>query len=268
MVPNDLRRSELPKQVRVLQFLRRTLFWLSLVFAFIGMVASFDALQSGLRTPEHSFDTTAGTTLELNLPFTGNPNLLPSDFELVVTPHTSSLTGQNFAISKSKKSVLVTLHVLPSVLPGPYEVTLLYKQGMTTPWTINVYADKTAMHEASLSYLQSLFGVDPLHVTVFALVAFLLSLLSSFFSNRWLQRLFLRSGFLRVFHTREEGNDTLLYCIDVHRTLADDHRYPILTAKGHLLGFATVFERGRQHCILRLQASHASIGCLIGVQSQ
>lgn len=169
---------------------------------------------------------------------------------------------------KKGEDVLVTLHALPSVLPGAYEVRLLANGNATDPWTVYVHADKRAMQKASLSYLESFFGLDPLNVTVTSLGLFLFSLLAGFLSHLGLQKLFAKQGYLRVFHTKEEGNDTLLYCIDEGRTLADAARYPILTATGHLLGFATVLERGRQHCILRLQASHATTGCLIGVQPQ
>lgn len=264
----ERRESELPTQVRFLSMTRRTLLWLSLLFALIGVTASIDALQSGLRTPERTVDTTTGTQVELRLPFDGRPDLLPSDFELIVTPHTSSIVGQSFAVSSSHKDVLVNLHVLPSVLPGPYEVVLLYKSGSSLPWTINVFADKKAMQAASPSYIHAGFGLDPLNVTLVSLGIFLLSLFISFLSHRVLQFALVKQGFLRIFHTREDGNDTLLYCIDANRTLRDTGRYPILTATGHLLGFATVSERGREHCILRLQASHATTGCLIGVQSQ
>lgn len=260
--------SALPTPMRLLSLLRRLLLWASLVFAFVGVVASIDALQKGLRSPEHHLDTTVGTQVEMTLPFNGRPDLLPSDFSLLVTPQTSSLVGQNFAINQKGKDVLVMLHALPSLLPGSYEVRLLVKGNATDPWTVHVHSDERAMQKASLSYLESLFGVDALNVTVLSLGLFLFSLLAGFLSHRALQKLFAKQGYLRVFHTREEGNDTLLYCIDEGRTLADAARYPILTATGHLLGFATVLERGRQHCILRLQASHATSGCLIGVQPQ
>ena len=260
--------SALPTPMRLLSLLRRLLLWASLVFAFVGVVASIDALQKGLRSPENHLDTTVGTQVDVSLPFHGRPDLLPSDFSLLVTPQTSSLVGQNFAIGKKGEDVLVTLHALPSVLPGSYEVRLLANGNATDPWTVYVHADKRAMQKASLSYLESFFGLDPLNVTVTSLGLFLFSLIAGFLSHLGLQKLFAKQGYLRVFHTKEEGNDTLLYCIDEGRTLADSARYPILTATGHLLGFATVLERGRQHCILRLQASHATTGCLIGVQPQ
>lgn len=260
--------TALPMPMRFLSLLRRALLWASLVFAFVGVIASIDALQEGLRSPDRHLEATVGTQIEMTLPFDGRPDLLPSDFSLMVTPQTSSLVGQNFAIGKTGKDVLVTLHALPSILPGSYEVRLLSNGNASDPWTVQVYADKRAMQKDSLSYLESLFGLDPLNVTVVFLGLFLFSLLAGFVSHRTLQALFTKKGYLRVFHTKEEGNDTLLYCIDEQRTLSDTNRYPILTATGHLLGFATVLERGRQHCILRLQASHATTGCLIGVQPQ
>ena len=176
--------SALPTPMRFLSLLRRLLLWASLVFAFVGVVASIDALQKGLRSPENHLDTTVGTQVDVSLPFHGRPDLLPSDFSLLVTPQTSSLVGQNFAIGKKGEDVLVTLHALPSVLPGSYEVRLLANGNATDPWTVHVHADKRAMQKASLSYLESLFGFDPLNVTVLSLGLFLFSLVAGFLSHR------------------------------------------------------------------------------------
>lgn len=197
--------SALPTPMRLLSLLRRLLLWASLVFAFVGVVASIDALQKGLRSPENHLDTTVGTQVDVSLPFHGRPDLLPSDFSLLVTPQTSSLVGQNFAIGKKGEDVLVTLHALPSVLPGAYEVRLLANGNATDPWTVYVHADKRAMQKASLSYLESFFGLDPLNVTVTSLGLFLFSLLAGFLSHLGLQKLFAKQGYLRVFIRRKKA---------------------------------------------------------------
>ena len=74
-----------------------------------------------------------------------------------------------------------------------------------------------------------------------------------------------REGYFRVYFTRPEGDDTMLYCIDSERILSEERPYPVLSAAGQLIGLANVSGRGARHCVLKLSAAQARAGCLIAV---
>lgn len=82
-----------------------------------------------------------------------------------------------------------------------------------------------------------------------------------YFGSAWLAK----RGFLRVYHTRQEGDDTMLYCIDPQASLNEAQTYPVLSAAGKLMGTAEVTSRGARYCILKLTAAQARTGCLVAL---
>ena len=74
------------------------------------------------------------------------------------------------------------------------------------------------------------------------------------------------NGYLRVFHAKTDGDDTLLYCVhpkdDITLKLES---YRVLSATGQLLGLAMLIEKGRRHCVFRLHTVQARAGCLIAI---
>ena len=74
------------------------------------------------------------------------------------------------------------------------------------------------------------------------------------------------NGYLRVFHAKTDGDDTLLYCVhpkdDITLKLES---YRVLSATGQLLGLAMLIEKGRRHCVFRLHTAQARAGCLIAI---
>ena len=219
----------LPRSVVLLRLLRRILSVTAVACAAAGMIASADALISGFGDG-------------------GDKLSVATDNSTVITGSISSEQGN--------RGLQVRIEPPEDGLTASHELDVLFVQ---------VLPNAAAVRANSSSFLMRIWGWEPLNAAFAALIvaatACLLYFGLIYFGSAWLAK----RGFVRVYHTRQEGDDTMLYCIDPQSSLNEAQTYPVLSAVGKLMGTAEVTSRGARYCILKLTAAQARTGCLVAL---
>lgn len=242
----------------------------------LGMLSCADELNRNLKTPPNTLSAWSGTAVSFSGTFEGDCTRAKPLLRAHTSPDTNLIAVNSLDVVP--RNVLggcrwrATLTALPQLPPGRIDVTLtaISSNNIETPldpWTIVIYRDAEEARAASHSLLERRLGLNPL------LCALIFLGFSLFFAAATpiLGRLFSRNlsehGYLLVYYTKTDGDDTLLYCLDSKRLLEADRTYPVLSAIGQMLGLAAMTLRGRRHCVLRLPAAQARAGCLIALRA-
>lgn len=266
-----IRRGQLlPRSLLLLRAVKRAI-GLCVVFAvLLGIIASLDALMGQIRTPRDALSVFSGgsTTISGTLSSEGSASS-------VVLRFAQPAEGVRVDSIRYSRSVLskdvhwtAELFAAPETTPGVYSITAESKgapQHLADHWRLTVFGSVEELQAQSPFLFERAFGADPLVTAIRALILAVVSgvlYLAAFLIGS--HRL-AREGYFRVYFTRPEGDDTMLYCIDSERILSEERPYPVLSAAGQLIGLANVSGRGARHCVLKLSAAQARAGCLIAV---
>lgn len=265
--------SDISHAAAPLMKLRRTIPFFLLFALGIGTLASIDALHTALTTPEHEISLAAGDSAELSGSLSHLSSQFPPRIRVDVTPETPRLTISKITTSPALLTSDTNWHATLTLADDAVRKTLNLE--VTFPdlphqppelWTLQTYPSATALHHDSRSVFLSVLHVEPLKIAFSCL--FFATLLTGLYPalTLWERKTLVKKGFLRVFHARDEGDDTLLYCVyakDDVRLLNDSYR--VVSATGQLLGLAILTEKGRRHCVFRLRTARARAGCLIAI---
>lgn len=268
-----IRRGQLlPRSLLLLRAVKRAL-GLCVVFAvLLGIIASLDALIGQIRTPRDALSVLSGgsTTISGTLPSEGSASNVVLRFaQPAEGVRVDSIHYSRPALSKDVAWTAI-LSAAPGTAPGVYSIAAELKgspQHLADHWRLTVFGSAEELRAQSPFLFVRAFGADPLVLAIRALILALVSgvlYIAAFFIG---SRHLAREGYFRVYFTRPEGDDTMLYCIDSERILSEEHPYPVLSAAGQLIGLANVSGRGARHCVLKLPAAQARAGCLIAVAS-
>lgn len=260
----------LPRSVVLLRLLRRILSVTAVACAAAGMIASADALISGFGDggDKLSVATDNSTVITGSISSEqGNRGL-----QVRIEPPEDGLTASDIRVSNSffpsRMNWSALLYAAPSALGKNFTVTAGSPD--TPPHELDVLfvqvlPNAAAVRANSSSFLMRIWGWEPLNAAFAALIvaatACLLYFGLIYFGSAWLAK----RGFVRVYHTRQEGDDTMLYFIDPQSSLNEAQTYPVLSAAGKLMGTAEVTSRGARYCILKLTAAQARTGCLVAL---
>lgn len=255
--------------------LRRTVFYAGLAALIIGIAASVDALFSYSSVPARTICAAPGDSFELSGEAVGLPVERPPRLEVAVTPQEAA---SSIAISQVTSAKLfftgsTSWSVRMALLPPPsrevlkVSVTLLdLPHEPAQIWTLRTYPSSGELQKDSGSVFLSRLRIDPLTASFCSLAVAGCALLFFFLSPLFFGKRLKEAGYLRVFHAKASGDDTLLYCIDPARDVQSDRAYTVLSASGQALGLAEMTEQGRRHCVFRLRAARARAGCLISLR--
>lgn len=268
MTPSDITHAVAP-----FSKLRRRIPSLMLCILGIGTIASIDAFQTAVTTPTGHLSSFVGEPLELSGDFR-NPNPeQPARIVIEFQPNNNHLTVAQITTSPALLTDETTWHATLNLANVNAQETLQAKVSFpdnphqpSEEWTIHAYPDQASLEKDSRSLMLSYLSMDPIWTAMLcllfsSLLAVLYPLLG-YFDRRALAT----KGYLRVFHAKADGDDTLLYCVHPkdNITLKLDS-YRVLSATGQLLGLAMLTEKGRRHCVFRLPTAQARAGCLIAI---
>lgn len=254
---------------------RRTVFYAGLAALIVGMAASADALLSYSSIPARTICAAPGDSFELSGEAVGLPVERPPRLEVAVTPQeaASSIAISQVSSVKLFFTDATAWTVRMALLPPPsrdvlkVSVTLLDLPHQPAQiWTLRTYPTEGELQSASGSLCLSKLRVDPLTASFCSLAFGSSALLFFFLSPLFFGKRLKEAGYLRVFHAKADGDDTLLYCIDPAGDVRVDRAYTVLSATGQALGLAEITEQGRRHCVFRLRAARARAGCLISLR--
>ena len=264
--------SPLPRSVERMRRLRRCLAAVAVCAAAIGALCSLDALIAEIRTPDGSLPIAVGRTALISGKIRLKDGEGQPSFAIRIEPQDGGLVAADVNLHRSLASDSLKWSALLTPKPGasPHYTVTAGPADIPNPladrWEVSVLSDEAAMRNASPSVTLRLVGLDPLETALAALTlaatTCLLYFCLIYFTAGWLAR----RGFARVYHTRREGDDTVLYCMDPDAAISDGGLYPVMTASGQALGMAAVISRGLRYCVLRLGAAQARAGCLIVLQ--
>ena len=262
------RTQALPQSVIALRALRRTLSAAAIIAAGLGALASADAILSGFGSSKLSIAAAQSTVLTGSMP----ADHANRGMQVRIEPSDGGLIASDVRVSKAFISSRMNWSALLTADPDAAgkHFTVIAGTPDKQPheldiWRVDVLSDAAAVRAASSSLVMRLLGLDALNAAlgafICALSACVLYFTLIYFSAAWLAK----RGFVRVYHTRMEGDDTMLYCIDPQSSLRELGTYPILSATGKLLGMAQVITRGTRYCVLQLTAAQARTGCLVAL---
>lgn len=231
----------LPRSVVLLRLLRRILSVTAVACAAAGMIASADALISGFGDGGDKLSVAADNSAVITGSISseeGNRGL-----QVRIEPPEDGLTASDIRVSNSffpsRMNWSALLYAAPSALGKNFTVTAGSPD--TPPHELDVLfvqvlPNAAAVRANSSSFLMRIWGWEPLNAAFAALIvaatACLLYFGLIYFGSAWLAK----RGFVRVYHTRQEGDDTMLYCIDPQASLNEAQTYPVLSAAGKLMG--------------------------------
>lgn len=266
------------RAARFLRWTRRTLAGTAVLALLLGMLACADEIRRNINAPAQALSTWPGAAFSLS----GTITDIPKDAEVSIVVHTSpenNLLAINSATSSPRWFVegqrwRVTLTALPQLGTGELSIGMTARitdaegshERELAPWRITVLPDAQSAQRTSFSILERHFGTDPLLAAFFLLGLGLLTGFLTPVAGRLLSRNLARYGYLLVYHTKTDGDDTLLYCVDTSGHLLERTGYPVFSAVGQMLGVAALTIRGRRHCVLRLPAAQARAGCFIALR--
>lgn len=242
-----------------------------------GTLSSVDALYASLSRPSNTVAVTANVPFEISgtLPDSLDAQAVAlgrGRLSLEIEPETAHVAVNSVEIAKRKLLFgyrwHATLMILPPAAAGVYTATATLTNGHTIaldPWRIEIYPSRAKLDEHSPSIIRRWFGRDPLGLAIRALVVALAAAAGYQLLLRWLTKIFADNGFLRVYHAKPDGDDTLLYCIDGRGAIEAHRAYPVYSAAGQLLGTAEVAETSSRYCVLRLNSARARAGCVIAL---
>lgn len=272
MTDSDIRPSAV--SATPLARLRRALLPVLLPILGFGMAACVDALQTELRLPEHTFFITPGETVELSGAIRAPHSDPTPTLRLSIIPDTVPVTLTEVATDRQTFSDDTVWRVNLRLGEAPVRTSFradvsfpeLHHQGLQS-WNIEAFPDAASLRESSPSLLFSKLGIEPLPTAFICLVTTLLLTLLYFALYLVDRKKLARRGYLRVFHARKTGPDTLLYCVQPESDApTPGASYRVLSATGQLLGMAELNDSGRRHCIFRLHAARARAGCIVAVR--
>lgn len=254
---------------------RRTVFYTGLAALLIGITASVDVLFADSALPDRTVRAVSGDSVEI----TGEVSSLAPDhpprLQVIVSPQEKTGAVSVAQISSSRRffsgatTWTIRLNVAPETAPTTFRITVTMPEQPHEPtqnWTLTTFASAEAMERASGSFFLSKLGVNPLYAAFCSLAVAGLAALIFFLAPFLFSRSLKQAGYLRVFHTKTAGDDTLLYCIDPAHDISSGRTYTVLSASGQALGVAEMIEQGRRHCIFLLRATRARAGCLISLR--
>ncbi len=269
MTPSDITTAVAP-----FAKLRRRIPVFLLCILGIGTIASIDAFQTAVTTPTGHLSTYVGEPIELSGSFRNlNNNQKPARILITFKPENHHLSVAQIITTPTWLSNDTTWHATLDLTN--IETAEELKAEVSFPdhphqpsetWTIHAYPDEASLEKDSRSLFLRYLSIDPMWSAIACLLfSSLLAILYpvlGFFDRRALAT----NGYLRVFHAKTDGDDTLLYCVhpkdDITLKLES---YRVLSATGQLLGLAMLIEKGRRHCVFRLHTAQARAGCLIAI---
>lgn len=267
------RQTELPARIRSLVSVRNAFAAVACLAVFLGLLASFDAIAERFFAPDAVTSVLPAKTFPLSgsLPLhtkVASPSLLAS-----LEPDTALILVERFEVRESffgsAPQWHAILQILPPASPGVYQLSLtLADSGWALPLgqtRIDVCASQEALEENSRSLLLKFLSIAPIDASLALLAVALLFGAAYFVVKRLLAAALADRGYLRVYHTKDAGDDTLLYCADPKKVLDAERTYPVLSAAGQFLGTADVSEASGRYCVLRLYAARARAGCFISL---
>lgn len=268
------RQPPLPRYLRILFGVRRTLGALMSTALVFGTVASVDAFYSNVKTPSNRIAAVSGQSVELAGTLEDASIDSPLALRIVVSPATERIVvnGTRFEPRHFSEGVSwrTTLTLMPQLTSGLYGVSVSVtghsSVHLSTPKIdLDVFPSEEALDAASPSFLMRHAGLNPLSTAVRTL---LLALAAGF--SWWSLRFYLRTqlrkrGYLRIYHAKPSGDDTLLYCLDSDHRVEAGEPYPVLTAAGQTLGTAFLLERESRYCVLKLTSARARAGCMVAL---
>ena len=233
-----------------------------------GTAASVDAFYSNVKTPSDRIAAVSGQSVELAGTLEDASIDSPLALRIVVSPATDRIVvnGTRFEPRRFSEGVAwrTTLTLMPQLPSGLYGVSVSVTGNSTvhlpTPKIdLDVFPSEEALDAASPSFLMRHAGLNPLSTAVRTL---LFALLAGF--SWWTLRFYTRAqlrqrGYLRIYHAKPDGDDTLLYCLDSDRRVEAGEPYPVLTAAGQTLGTAFLLERESRYCVLKLTSARARV---------
>lgn len=267
-----VRARALPRSVSALRRLRKTLSAAAMIAAAAGILASLDALVDTFRTPEGVLPVACSVPALISGEIDQNGSR--PGLQIRIQPQDDGLTASGLSLDRQLFSDKVQWSAFITAVPEAVGRTYTVTAGasdvpnpLAKSWTVSVLPSQDEVNAASHSLFLRFAGWNPLTAAFTALIvaasACILYFLLSYFGAKWLAR----RGLVRVYHTRDEGDDTVLYCIDPEALLQSGTSYPVLTARGQMLGLAEVTNRGTRYCVLRLSAAQARTGCFVAVQT-
>ncbi len=267
---------EITDTTRPLRWLRRFFGVLLAVSLTLGTLASIDTFVSQVRTPAETTAVVAGDTVELSGSFESHEREIPSHVQAFLRPETQLITINGTGMvpmDDPGKPVRwrTSITVDPEAAPGLYEIRLVPVSSRNDAlsqgglWHIDVHPDAESLRAASHSVFLSWTRTEPLPLAAASLVLAIVAAVSYVLLYRYTVRLLARRGYLRVYHAKEDGDDTMLYCVDARNQAEANTSYPVMTAAGQTLGLAAVEERGRRYVVFRLCAARARPGCVVAL---
>lgn len=270
---NKTRQTELPARIRALRRVRAVLGAAACSAVFFGLLASIDAISERFFAPD---DVTSALPAKI-FPLSGalplhtkltSPSLLAR-----LEPATALVNVERFEVRESffgsAPQWHAILQILPPASPGVYQLTLtLADAGWALPLgqtRIDLFASQKALEQSSRSLLLRYTGIAPIDASLWLLALAGLFGVLYYSCRRYVAAALVKRGYLRVYHTKDAGDDTLLYCADPKKVLEVKRTYPVLSAAGQFLGTADVSEAGGRYCVLRLYAARARAGCFISL---
>lgn len=226
------RQTELPARIRSLVSVRNAFAAVACLAVFLGLLASFDAIAERFFAPDAVTSVLPAKTFPLSgsLPLhtkVASPSLLAS-----LEPDTALILVERFEVRESffgsAPQWHAILQILPPASPGVYQLSLtLADSGWALPLgqtRIDVFASQEALEENSRSLLLKFLSIAPIDASLALLAVALLFGAAYFVVKRLLAAALADRGYLRVYHTKDAGDDTLLYCADPKKCLTQNAR--------------------------------------------
>lgn len=267
------RQTELPARIRILRRLRGLLAAAACLAVFSGLLASIDAISERFFAPEGVTSALPAKTFPLSGALPLHTQLTAPKLLAKLEPNTALVLVEHLDVHESffgsAPQWHTILQILPPASPGVYQLTLtLADEGWALPLgttRIDLFASEEALEQNSRSLLLKYIGISPIDASLWLLAFAILFGLLYFACRRYVAAAFAERGYLRVYHTKDAGDDTLLYCADPKKVLELERTYPVLSAAGQYLGTADVSEAGGRYCVLRLYAARARAGCFVSL---
>ncbi len=269
---------QLPGRTTILRRCKRFFALLGATSILAGLIASTDAIFENFFVPSARIVSVVGEPTEIAGTITSGqlPNTpSPEDLHVEIRPSGAQFSVSSAILSKSLLSgdIQWRIPMMPQreALVGIYEVSVslaAHDSNHLIPigiWRLDLFSTAAECNAHRSSFLARWFGVAPLDVAIWALFLALFSGASYYALLQWISRLLSANGYLRVYHAKEDGDDTLLYCVDAKNMIEPTRSYSVCSAAGQLLGTADVSESGRRYCVFRLYAARARAGCVIAL---
>ncbi len=269
--------SQLPAYTAGLRLAKRCLAAALGAALVAGTLSSIDALYASLSQPANTIAVTANVPFEISGTLPDSPEAQAAAsgrarLSLDIEPDAAHVAVNSVEIVKRTPLFgyrwHATLMILPPAAGSAYTATATLTNGHTLtldPWRIEIYPSSEELAAHSPSIIRRLLDWNPLGFAIRALIVALVAAAGYQLLLRWLTKIFADNGFLRVYHAKSDGDDTLLYCIDSRGAIEAGRSYPVLTAAGQLLGTAVASQTGARYCVLRLTSARARAGCIIAL---